>query len=89
MPGDPTVNPVESEFDRVGRHDPHGHVALRHQTAPDTASFGKRAPLGRPAQPVETAPACAFPASPQARCITAEIVNATGGAPFDPESLRV
>ncbi|MEU8865114.1 SDR family oxidoreductase [Streptomyces umbrinus] len=51
-------------------------------TLPDTAEFGKQAPLGRPAQPAEMAPAFVFLASPQASFITAEILNATGGTPL-------
>lgn len=51
-------------------------------TLPDTATFGKQSPLGRPAQPAEMAPAYVFLASPQASYITAEIVNATGGTPL-------
>ncbi|MEU9137446.1 SDR family oxidoreductase [Streptomyces sp. NPDC048404] len=51
-------------------------------TLPDTAEFGKQAPIGRPAQPAEIAPAYVFLASPRASFITAEIVNATGGTPL-------
>ncbi|MEU9781192.1 SDR family oxidoreductase [Streptomyces phaeochromogenes] len=51
-------------------------------TLPDTVEFGKQAPLGRPAQPAEMAPAFVFLASPQASFITAEILNATGGTPL-------
>ncbi|MEW2545113.1 SDR family oxidoreductase [Streptomyces sp. NPDC047002] len=51
-------------------------------TLPDTTSFGKQAPIGRPAQPAEMAPAYVFLASPAASYITAEIVNATGGTPL-------
>ncbi|MEU6812823.1 SDR family oxidoreductase [Streptomyces sp. NPDC046831] len=51
-------------------------------TMPDTQSFGKQAPLGRPAQPAEMAPAYVFLASQRASYITAEIVNATGGTPL-------
>ncbi|MGR8007033.1 SDR family oxidoreductase [Streptomyces hypolithicus] len=51
-------------------------------TMPDTVSFGKQSPLGRPAQPAEMAPAYVFLASPQSSYITAEIVNATGGTPL-------
>ncbi|MEV6655003.1 SDR family oxidoreductase [Streptomyces sp. NPDC051219] len=51
-------------------------------TMPDTTEFGKQSPIGRPAQPVEMAPAYVFLASPQASYITAEIVNATGGTPL-------
>ncbi|MCZ9343356.1 SDR family oxidoreductase [Streptomyces sp. TRM76130] len=51
-------------------------------TLPDTTEFGKQAPIGRPAQPAEMAPAYVFLASPEASYITAEIVNATGGTPL-------
>lgn len=51
-------------------------------TLPDTATFGKQSPLGRPAQRAELAPAYVFLASPQASYITAEFVNATGGTPL-------
>lgn len=51
-------------------------------TLPDTRTFGKQSPLGRPAQPAEMAPAYVFLASTQASYITAEIVNATGGTPL-------
>ncbi|MGV9992775.1 SDR family oxidoreductase [Streptomyces sp. NPDC003374] len=51
-------------------------------TLPDTAQFGKQAPLGRPAQPAEMAPAYVFLASERASFITAEILNATGGTPL-------
>ncbi|MFJ2257285.1 SDR family oxidoreductase [Streptomyces sp. NPDC087844] len=51
-------------------------------TLPDTTEFGKQAPIGRPAQPAEMAPAYVFLASPQASYITAEILNATGGTPL-------
>ncbi|MEU6678702.1 SDR family oxidoreductase [Streptomyces sp. NPDC046853] len=51
-------------------------------TLPDTAEFGKQAPMGRPAQPAEMAPAYVFLASRHASFITAEIMNATGGTPL-------
>ncbi|MFF0201347.1 SDR family oxidoreductase [Streptomyces sp. NPDC005017] len=51
-------------------------------TLPDTKEFGKQAPLGRPAQPAEMAPAYVFLASENATFITAEILNATGGTPL-------
>ncbi|MHC5261473.1 SDR family oxidoreductase [Streptomyces sp. UC4497] len=51
-------------------------------TLPDTTEFGKQAPLGRPAQPSEMAPAYVYLASDQASFITAEILNATGGTPL-------
>ncbi|MCT9092484.1 SDR family oxidoreductase [Streptomyces sp. ASQP_92] len=51
-------------------------------TLPDTAEFGKQAPLGRPAQPAEMAPAYVFLASEHASFITAEVMNATGGSPL-------
>ncbi|MFD4573603.1 SDR family oxidoreductase [Streptomyces sp. NPDC058417] len=51
-------------------------------TLPDTTEFGKQAPLGRPAQPAEIAPAYVFLASERASFVTAEILNATGGTPL-------
>jgi NAD(P)-dependent dehydrogenase (short-subunit alcohol dehydrogenase family) len=51
-------------------------------TMPDTQKFGAQAPIGRPAQPAEMAPAYVFLASQDASYITAEIVNATGGTPL-------
>jgi NAD(P)-dependent dehydrogenase (short-subunit alcohol dehydrogenase family) len=51
-------------------------------TLPDTTEFGKKAPLGRPAQPAELAPAYVFLASERASYITAEIMNVTGGTPL-------
>jgi NAD(P)-dependent dehydrogenase (short-subunit alcohol dehydrogenase family) len=51
-------------------------------TMPDTAEFGKKSPLQRPAQPAEMAPAYVFLASEDASYITAEILNATGGTPL-------
>ncbi len=51
-------------------------------TLPDTEEFGKQAPLGRPAQPAEMAPAYVFLASQRASFITAEVLNATGGTPL-------
>lgn len=51
-------------------------------TTPDTKEFGKRTPLGRPAQPAEMAPAYVFLASSRASYITGEIMNATGGTPL-------
>ncbi|MGW0843968.1 SDR family oxidoreductase [Streptomyces sp. NPDC002787] len=51
-------------------------------TLPDTKEFGKQAPLGRPAQPAEMAPAYVFLASDRASFVTAEILNATGGTPL-------
>ena len=51
-------------------------------TLPDTESFGKSSPMGRPAQPAEMAPAYVFLASPEASYINGEILNATGGVPL-------
>lgn len=51
-------------------------------TLPDTTEFGKKAPLGRPAQPAELAPAYVFLASQRASYITGEIMNVTGGTPL-------
>lgn len=41
--------------------------------------FGKSAPLGRPAQPVELAPAFVFLASEESSYVTGEVLGVTGG----------
>ncbi|GAA3854060.1 SDR family oxidoreductase [Streptomyces sedi] len=51
-------------------------------TMPDTTEFGAKSAFGRPAQPAELAPAYVYLASQDAAFITAEVVNATGGAPL-------
>ncbi|WP_326689743.1 MULTISPECIES: SDR family oxidoreductase [unclassified Streptomyces] len=51
-------------------------------TLPDTTQFGANTLFGRPAQPAELAPAYVYLASEDARFITAEILNATGGTPL-------
>jgi len=49
-------------------------------TEPDKLSqFGADAPLGRPAQPAELAPAFVFLASPGASYITGAVIPVTGG----------
>ncbi|SDD08663.1 SDR family oxidoreductase [Actinokineospora iranica] len=45
-------------------------------------SFGAQAPLGRPAQPAELAPAYVFLASQESSYITGEIIAVTGGSPI-------
>jgi NAD(P)-dependent dehydrogenase (short-subunit alcohol dehydrogenase family) len=45
----------------------------------EVAEFGKSNPTGRPAQPVELAPAYVFLASDEARFITGEVLAVTGG----------
>ena len=47
-----------------------------------TSNFGKQAPLGRPAQPAELAPAYVFLASPEASYVTGEVIAVTGGELF-------
>jgi NAD(P)-dependent dehydrogenase (short-subunit alcohol dehydrogenase family) len=42
-------------------------------------SFGEQAPIGRPAQPVELAPAYVFLASQESSFITGETIGVTGG----------
>lgn len=49
-------------------------------TMPDTSQFGDNSLWGRPAQPAELAPAYVYLASSEASYVTAEILNATGGA---------
>ncbi|OEU99724.1 oxidoreductase [Streptomyces qinglanensis] len=51
-------------------------------TLGDTTQFGANTLFERPAQPAELAPAYVYLASPEARFITAEILNATGGTPL-------
>lgn len=46
------------------------------------AEFGTQAPIGRPAQPAELAPAFVFLASPEAGYITGETIAVTGGEFF-------
>ncbi|WP_115976988.1 SDR family oxidoreductase [Streptomyces sp. MI02-2A] len=59
-----------------------GWTPLIPATLPNTVEFGKQAPIGRPTQPAEMAPAYVFLASHEASFITAEILNATGGTPL-------
>jgi NAD(P)-dependent dehydrogenase (short-subunit alcohol dehydrogenase family) len=50
------------------------------RTAKEVATFGHKAPLGRPAQPEEVAPAYVFLASDgDSRYITGEVLNVLGG----------
>lgn len=46
------------------------------------ANFGKSNPMGRPAQPVELAPAFVFLASEESRFVTGEVLAVTGGLPI-------
>ena len=45
-------------------------------------SFGQQAPMGRPAQPAELAPAYVFLASQESSFVTAEVIAVTGGSPI-------
>lgn len=45
-----------------------------------TEQFGKNAPLGRPAQPAELAPAFVFLASQEASYVVGEVLGVTGGS---------
>jgi NAD(P)-dependent dehydrogenase (short-subunit alcohol dehydrogenase family) len=47
--------------------------------AEHVAEFGKQSPLGRPAQPVEVAPAFVFLACNESSYVTGEILGVTGG----------
>jgi len=52
-------------------------------TSPEAnAMFGTQAPIGRPAQPAELAPAFVFLASPEAGYVTGEVLAVTGGQFF-------
>jgi len=56
------------------------NAADRGRSPEDVSSFGKQAPLGRPAQPEEVAPAYVFLASEaDSRYISGEIINVLGG----------
>lgn len=46
------------------------------------AQFGADAPIGRPAQPAELAPAYVFLASPESSYVTGEVIAVTGGEFF-------
>jgi NAD(P)-dependent dehydrogenase (short-subunit alcohol dehydrogenase family) len=46
------------------------------------AQFGQQTPIGRPAQPVELAPAYVFLASRESSYITGEVLGVTGGKPL-------
>jgi NAD(P)-dependent dehydrogenase (short-subunit alcohol dehydrogenase family) len=46
------------------------------------AQFGQQTPIGRPAQPVELAPAYVFLASQESSYITGEVLGVTGGKPL-------
>ena len=45
-------------------------------------SFGKDSPMGRPAQPVELAPAFVFLACDESRYVNGEVLGVTGGKPL-------
>ena len=47
----------------------------------DVSQFGGSKPMGRPAQPVELAPAYVFLASQESSYISGEVIGVTGGAP--------
>ena len=47
----------------------------------DVSQFGASKPMGRPAQPVEVAPAYVFLASQESSYISGEVIGVVGGAP--------
>jgi NAD(P)-dependent dehydrogenase (short-subunit alcohol dehydrogenase family) len=57
-------------------------IVVQSFDAEKNASFGKDSPMGRPAQPVELAPAFVFLASPEASYVNGEILGVTGGKPL-------
>jgi NAD(P)-dependent dehydrogenase (short-subunit alcohol dehydrogenase family) len=46
------------------------------------SSFGDTSPMGRPAQPIELAPAFVFLASQEASYVNGETLGVTGGKPL-------
>jgi NAD(P)-dependent dehydrogenase (short-subunit alcohol dehydrogenase family) len=46
------------------------------------STFGQQAPIGRPAQPAELAPAFVYLASPESSYVTGETIAVTGGEFF-------
>ena len=48
----------------------------------EMSQFGGSKPMGRPAQPVEVAPAYVFLASQESSYISGEVIGVTGGAPL-------
>lgn len=50
--------------------------------AEDNAAFGTQVPMGRPAQPVELAPAFVYLASPESGYVTGAVLPVTGGEFF-------
>jgi NAD(P)-dependent dehydrogenase (short-subunit alcohol dehydrogenase family) len=50
--------------------------------AEENAHFGEDSPMGRPAQPVELAPAFVFLASEEASYVNGEVLGVTGGKPI-------
>ena len=49
---------------------------------PKLSEFGKDSPMGRPAQPVELAPAFVFLACEESRYVNGEVLGVTGGKPL-------
>jgi NAD(P)-dependent dehydrogenase (short-subunit alcohol dehydrogenase family) len=50
--------------------------------AEKNARFGQDSPMGRPAQPVELAPAFVFLACEESRYVNGEVLGVTGGKPL-------
>ncbi|MDB4986290.1 MAG: Short-chain dehydrogenase/reductase, partial [Myxococcaceae bacterium] len=50
--------------------------------AEQISQFGKTTPMGRPAQPVELAPAFVFLACEESSYVSGEVLGVTGGKPL-------
>ena len=57
-------------------------IAATYHPYMEMSQFGGSKPMGRPAQPVEVAPAYVFLASQESSYISGEVIGVTGGAPL-------